>query len=345
MNKGTSSIKLSSIFIIVVCQLFWCSMYAQHWQNPAEKYKDAYKKYISATCPIAEDSIRHFVYFAKDRKSLQEHPLLTSAMFEGAQIMYSWKELESGKGIYDFSIIMQDLEYLEKHGKKLFIQLQDVTFYPENKAVPNYLLSDEYDGGAVLQYNENEQPDGWVAKRWNKKVRERFSLLLIELGTAFDGRIEGINLQETAIGVDAKIDSSFSEISYVNGLKANMLALKKAFPNATSMIYANFLPGEWLPWDDKGYLRSIYNYGNQIGVGLGAPDLMVRRKGQLNHPLAMMHEGNFSVPIGIAVQDGNYIGKTGADLVYDENFDKVKNSKKNLVPMPDGFAKDFSKVN
>lgn len=320
-------------------------MYAQHWQNPAEKYKDAYKKYISATCPIAEDSIRHFVYFAKDRKSLQEHPLLTSAMFEGAQIMYSWKELESGKGIYDFSIIMQDLEYLEKHGKKLFIQLQDVTFYPENKAVPNYLLSDEYDGGAVLQYNENEQPDGWVAKRWNKKVRERFSLLLIELGTAFDGRIEGINLQETAIGVDAKIDSSFSEISYVNGLKANMLALKKAFPNATSMIYANFLPGEWLPWDDKGYLRSIYNYGNQIGVGLGAPDLMVRRKGQLNHPLAMMHEGNFSVPIGIAVQDGNYIGKTGADLEYDENLDKVKNSKKNVVPMLHGFAKDFLKVN
>ena len=63
-----------------------------------------------------------------------------------------------------------------------------------------YLLS-EYDGGAVLQYNDEGKPEGWVAKRWNKKVRERFALLLQALGKEFDGKIEGINLQETAIGV------------------------------------------------------------------------------------------------------------------------------------------------
>ncbi|GAL34706.1 hypothetical protein JCM19240_4256 [Vibrio maritimus] len=36
------------------------------------------------------------------------------------------------------------------------------------------------------------------------------------------------------------------------------------------MQYANFMIGEWLPWEDKGYLKSIYEYGQQIGVGLGA---------------------------------------------------------------------------
>jgi len=124
-----------------------------------------------------------------------------------------------------------------------------------------------------------------------------------------------------------------------------MFALKKSFRSSTTMIYANFTPGEWLPWNDKGYLRSIYQYGEEIGVGLGGPDLMVTRKGQLNHALALMHEGHYTVPLGIAVQDGNYIGKTGADSDYDENNNKEKESRKNIVPLLHGFAKDFLKVN
>jgi hypothetical protein len=167
-------------------------------------------------------------------------------------------------------------------------------------------------------------------------------LLLQALGASFDGKIEGVNLQETAIGVSTKTDTTFSEQGYINGLKQNMLALKKAFPSSATMIYANFIPGEWLPWDDKGYLRSIYQYGEAIGVGLGGPDLMVTRKGQLNHALAMMHEGRYTVPIGIAIQDGNYIGKTGADADYKE--DGGKGSRKNIVSLLHGFAKDFLRV-
>ena len=110
------------------------------------------------------------------------------------------------------------------------------------------------------------------------------------------------------------------------------------------MIYANFLPGEWLPFNDKGYLKDIYRYGESIGVGLGGPDLMVTRKGQLNHALAQMHEGNFSVPLGIAIQDGNYIGKTGADSNYNSEKDQREMTRKNIVPMLHAFAKDFLKV-
>ena len=106
------------------------------------------------------------------------------------------------------------------------------------------------------------------------------------------------------------------------------------------MIYANFMPGEWLPWDDEGYLRGIYEYGNTIGVGLGSPDLMVTRKGQLNHPLAMMHESDYSVPLGIAVQDGNYAGKTGADADYEGS----EAAGKNIVPLLHGFAREFLRV-
>ena len=306
-------------------------------KNRSERYADAYKKYLTAACPVEKDSIRHFVYFARDRELIKDHPFLSHSMFKGAQIMYAWRDFEPEKGKYDFSILKQDYEYLRKYKKKLFLQLQDVTFNPRYKAVPDYLLTTEYDGGAVLQYNDDDSPGGWVAKRWNKKVRKRFELLLKALGKEFDGKLEGVNLQETSIGVK---DPGFSQMDYVTGLKENMLALKKAFPTSTTMIYANFIPGEWLPGDDKGYLRGIYQYGEQIGVGLGAPDLMVTRKGQLNHALTMMHEGHFSVPLGIAVQDGNYIGETG-----DIDEETKKKTHNNIVPLLHAFAKDFLKIN
>jgi hypothetical protein len=159
------------------------------------------------------------------------------------------------------------------------------------------------------------------------------------MGNEFDGKIAGINLQETAVDVNEKVDSSFSEQGYVSGIKENMLALKKSFRSSTTMIYANFMPGEWLPWNDKGYLRSIYQYGEEIGVGLGGPDLMVTRKGQLNHALALMHEGQYTVAIGIAVQDGNYVGKTG-----EEKEDPENKLRQNLVSLLHAFAKDFLRV-
>ncbi|NER83250.1 MAG: hypothetical protein F6K42_27600 [Leptolyngbya sp. SIO1D8] len=56
------------------------------------------------------------------------------------------------------------------------------------------------------------------------------------------------------------------------------------------MQYANFILGEWLPWEDNGYLRSIYAYGEEISVDLGSPDLMVRRKGCLEEKSKILAE-------------------------------------------------------
>jgi len=80
-------------------------------------------------------------------------------------------------------------------------------------------------------------------------------------------------------------------------------------------------------------------------VGLGGPDLMVQRKGQLNHTIAMMHEYKYTVPLGIAVQDGNYVGKTGDDQDYKEHEDNGLIGRENIVPLLHAFAKDFLHVN
>jgi hypothetical protein len=308
---------------------------ASSWANPAERYSNAHEAYLDATCPIGSSAIKHFVYLSRDRHRLRDHAFLQSSRFSGAQIMYAWRQLEPSRGHYDFSIIEADLDYLASRNRKLFIQLQDATFNPKYTAVPDYLLSDEYDGGAVLQRGEGDD-DGWTAKRWNQNVQQRFAALLQALGRRFDGRVEGINLQETAIGVTSALDPSFTPERYVAAIQENILALKKAFPRSITLQYANFMPGEWLPWDDKGYLRAVYSFAEKTGVGLGSPDLMVRKKGQLNHPLALMHEHRYSVPLGIAVQDGNYIGLT--------NSSKVVSRRQNLVPLLHAFAADFLRV-
>lgn len=335
-NKNSLSIVLLGYFVII-------NVFGQ-MENPANRYIDAYKQYLSATCPLEVDSIKHFVYFARDRELIHNHPFLKIQRIEGAQIMYPWEQLEPEKGQFDFSIIQEDYDYLLSHRKKLFIQLQDATFNSKYVGIPAYLLTEEFDGGSTPQFNDNGVAEGWVAKRWNSKVQNRFALLLEALGKEFDGKIEGINLQESAVGVNSEIDNTFTPERYAESLKINMLSLKKAFPQSTTMQYANFMPGEWLPWEDKGYLRSIYKYGQEIGVGLGGPDLMIQRKGQLNHTLAMMHEYNYTVPLGIAIQDGNYIGKTGADQDYNEHKNSGLIERNNIVPLLHAFAKDFLKV-
>lgn len=322
---------------------------AVDWENPSEWYKDAYKKYSDAKCPIPNDGMKHFVYFARDRDAIRKHSLLKNKRIQGAQIMYLWSSLEPSKGKYNFSIIQEDYEYLRQHDKKLFIQLQDATFDPAVRGVPAYLNTKAYDFGSIQQLTDSGIHDGWTAKRWNKQVRARFALLLNALGNEFDGKIEGINLQETAIGVDPERDPTFSYTSYRDAIKANMLALKHAFPQSVSMLYANFMPGEWLPWEDEGYLRSIYQYGEKIGVALAAPDLMPKRKGQLNHALTLMHEHKYSTPLGIAVQDGNYVGFTGADFApgskMTDNENKIVKNRQNIVPLLQAFGANFLKLN
>jgi hypothetical protein len=324
------------LFTVVLPFMVVVGMLLGQKQNSSNRYMTAWEKYQNATCPVAADSIRHFVYFARDREALPDHPFLENSRFAGAQIMYVWWQLEPSRDNYDFSMIREDYNYLLSKGKKLFIQLQDATFALKYNAVPDYLKTDAYDGGVIQQRGDNGAVEGWVAKRWNANVRARFALLLNALGREFDGKIEGINLQESAIGVSNKYDPSFTPEIYVDALKSNMLALKDAFPKSITMQYANFMPGEWLPKNDKGYLRSIYQYGEEIGVSLGTPDLMVQRKGQLNHALAMMHENNYSVALGIAVQDGNYIGQTGSEEVVENHT--------NIVALLHAFARDFLKV-
>ena len=254
---------------------------------------------------------RHYIFFGADRDRIRDKSFLETPAIEGAQLRYTWRELEPEKDVYDFSAIRHALAFLASHGKKLFIQLQDVSFYPSIVNVPRYLLRDgDYNGGANQQYNEEKSAgEGWVARRWDPAVQERFHKLIAALGKEFDGHIEGINLPETSIGFGKSarmFPKGFSYEAYRDATIENMRALKRAFPKSVAMQYANFMPGEWLPGDDKGYLKAVYNAARESNIGVGGPDLLPFRRPQLNHAYPLIRAAAGIVPTGIAVQDGNY---------------------------------------
>lgn len=291
---------------------------------------------------ISASSIHHFVYFAADRDRILDPGFVRTSALEGAQILYSWKDLEPQKDIYDFSKIKNDLKTLNAKGKKLFIQLYYTTFSAKSIKVPGYLQHDPiYDGGVVTQYDDEGMPAGWVMMVWNPSVRTRFHALIRALGKEFDGKIEGLTLQETAIDVVIKgkpIPKDFEYKKYCEAIKSDMSAANDAFKVSKVIQYANFMPGEWLPGDDHQYLRSIYLFAQERGIGVGAPDLMPSKKSYQNHAYKLMHELEKRTPIGIAVQDGNYIGKTNDETILNAPWP-------NLVPSLAGYAQNYLHAN
>jgi hypothetical protein len=254
------------------------------------------------------------VWFAGDRENIHTDTLfLNTPALEGAQILYPWRLLERGKGNYDFTEIREDLEFLKSKRKKLWIQLQDVSFSPSRVLVPQYLLNDPaYHGGVAKTYSIRGDNDssvkesGWVARRWDPAVQERFAALVAALGKEFDGEIEGINLPETSLeyGMTGKyFPDGFTNDSYPAAVKQNMEALRKAFPKSVAMQYANFMPGEWRPTDDKGYLSGIYDFAIREKIAVGGPDLMPTRPGQMKSSYPLLAAAAGKVPTGLAVQD------------------------------------------
>lgn len=300
--------------------------------------------FVSLTCCAGAngEGPHHYVFFNRDRERISDPEFLETEAFEGAQLKYTWRELEQGKDGYDFSAIQHDLAILNSKGRKLFIQLQDVSFDPTVVNVPRYLLNDpRYNGGADKQYSIPDDdearavPEGWVARRWDPAVQERFHKLLLALGKEFDGKVEGINLAETAVtfGESGRLfPKGFTPATYHDAVITNMTALKRAFPKSVTMQYANFMPGEWLPGNDQSYLRSVYQGAKELKVGVGGPDLLPYKPGQMSHCYPLIRECAGKVPTGIAVQQGNYQHqnpKTGQPVAISE-----------LV----GFAREYLKV-
>ena len=282
---------------------------------------------------FGQKKIEHFIYFELDRARIHDTAFLNNKSIAGAQLKYMWRELELTENNYNLDLIQNDLDFLTLKGKKLFIQLQDVTFDTIFKPAPDYIITDKrYHGGVNIKYETNDKDeilyvDGYVVRRWDKSVAERFNKLLTELGNRFDGKIEGINLPETSVGFGETgklYPPGFTPEAYRNAIIEYMAMAKKAFPRSVVIQYANFMPGEWLPYDDKSYLKSLFEFASREKIGMGGPDIKIYQKGHMNHGYKFLREYKNSITGGVAVQDGNYEEinpKTGKRVTVKEIYD------------------------
>ncbi|EGY28784.1 hypothetical protein Rin_00012500 [Candidatus Regiella insecticola 5.15] len=274
----------------------------------------------------AEHPPQHYIYFYHREAAganIRVDKALQDARFSGAQIVYTWRNLEPSKDQYDFSAIKEDLLYLNSIGKQLWIQLQEKSFTPHYN-VPDYILQDPLYKGGVLKQSMLTAPErdpnkplaadeyGWSAKMWEQPVRKRYQKLVQQLGREFDGKIAGINFSESSleIGIENADGSTtfpgdFTPKAYVDAVRENMQVLAGAFKKSIPMVYLNFVPGEWLPWDDKNYMRSLFAQAEKLKMGIGGPDLMPYRKSHMAQSYGFFKTFPSTLVKGMAVQEGN----------------------------------------
>ena len=262
---------------------------------------------------LAQDGLPQlFLFLGKNEVSSYEQ-ILKNNCINGVQIIYSWKQLEPKKNVYDFSKIEKDLELLNKAHKKLFIQIQDRSFTPDVFNVPDYIREEVmYHGGVEMQYDFPGEgkpiTTGWVARTWDPAVQERFQLLIQQLSAQFDGKIYGINLPETSADFDPNhMPIDFTSDKYFDSVIDNIGYLKKTFQQSMVIQYVNFFPGEWD--NDHHYMSRLFAFAMKHNIGLGGPDVVPYKDSQMKNSYPFFHKHKGKVLTAVAIQEPDYTYK------------------------------------
>ncbi len=196
---------------------------------------------LAVPCVRPGDAPRHFIYFGAARARIEEPSFLAHPTLAGAQLRFTWRELEPERDRYEFGELRARLELLERHGKRLWIQVQDASF-GETDLTPAYLRADSsFHGGSARKYEgegEAARFDGWVARRWDPAVRTRYLRLLQALAREFDGRLEGVNLPETAVSFDhpSHRPVDFTDSAYAAAIRTVAADARAAFTRSCVVL-------------------------------------------------------------------------------------------------------------
>jgi len=218
----------------------------------------------------------HYMLVANQHDQSMFDSIFASEEFQGVQARYYWSELEPEKDAYDFSKIESDLAYLEKRGKRLFVQLMYRGSIRDGAyPVPSYILKDpEYHGGVEMY--KGDKP-GCLPRLWDPAVNERICELVRRLGARFDAEpyFEGVNFPESAVSIDRSTARGFSNKAHAEGVKSILSAARTAFPETVVIQYVNWMSGD--------AMKDLVDFLYRNGLGMGGPDIRpdeVQREGE-----------------------------------------------------------------
>ncbi len=185
----------------------------------------------------------------------------------GISTVYEWVNIEGDQpGSYDFSAISAALAAVKSINRRLMIMIRDKSFSGNPFIpVPFYMRTPEYSEG----YLGSDQ-SGYIAKRWVPAVNARFVALIEALGAAFanDPCLEVVKTSESAAGPASALGPEYSDVAYATALMNNVDALADFFPNTTTALYLN-----WLPGNTPAMLDAITAHAQSRHVGIGGPDV------------------------------------------------------------------------
>lgn len=127
--------------------------------------------------------------------------------------------------------------------------------------------------------------------------------MLKALAARFDGRVAGIDLPETAADLtSSEKRDGFSCDSYLDAELENARYARQVFRRSAVVQYVNFWPCEWN--NDHQYMSRTFAFAAARGIGLGGPDVVPFKKGQMmnSYPFFHQYRGKLKL-VAMAVQD------------------------------------------
>jgi hypothetical protein len=199
---------------------------------------------------------------------------------KGIMVRASWWQLEKGKG------------------KRFFLTLGTKTFSGDSKAVPDYLRTAQYSGGA-FRIGTIKGSSGENMALHDDDVRDRLIALIQALGRRYnrDNSFEGITFNETAFGEmvrplsDAQKKQFFANLAKVNS------AARAAFPNSVVIQFINY-PANLVP--------ALFENMKDKGVGMGGPDVFINDPALNKSGYVFNGKARGVVPIGMKVEPDCY---------------------------------------
>lgn len=188
----------------------------------------------------------HYIMFplntslASDLKYIDE--IGDESHIKGVEVRIRWYDLETARGVYDFSKIDALLRRLaaEPTTKRLVVRVVDRSFNTTspNGIVPDYMRTDPtFDGGVV------KTRTGYAARLWEGAVMDRLIALYKHIGWKYDSNpyFEGIASEETTLALPQPYPSGYTnaklEGQYVRLIKRAVLAM----PQSNLFLYTNWI--------------------------------------------------------------------------------------------------------
>ncbi len=254
----------------------------------------------------------------------------------GIQARFSWSELETAKGVYNFALIDKILAQLSSRKKRLFVHIGIKSFSPDESSIPKYLKTPEYEGGefTYVKYGTSI-PKGKYAKLWNAKVRDRLVALYIALGKRYNSHpyFEGTTMNETAWGAAMPRLTAAQENTFFDNLAIIHAKMRAAFPNSVNFQYLNY---------PRSQLAELISKFKQSRTGIGCPDVFtedpgVNFAGTANSPpgIYKYYPKNSGVlPLMVQVELANYLNTRHDNTGHQPSVSELLN-----------FARDNLQVN